>query len=48
MEKEQTATKRAYRRPQLKNWGTVVQLTQTGLTHPGGDGKVGSATSEGN
>ena len=47
MEKKQTATKRTYRRPQLKVWGTVVQLTQTGLSYAGGDAKVGTALSKG-
>lgn len=39
--------KKAYVAPQLKTWGTVASLTQTGLTNPGGDGKSGSVASKG-
>jgi hypothetical protein len=39
--------KKEYQRPELKNWGTVADLTQTGLTNPGGDAKSGSRPSQG-
>lgn len=37
----------SYSTPSLSEWGTVTQLTQTGLTNPGTDGKAGSRPSEG-
>ena len=40
-------TKKLYRSPQLKEWGTVSDLTGTGNTHPGGDLKGGSVLSPG-
>ena len=40
-------TKKLYRSPQLKEWGTVSDLTGTGLTHSGGDLKGGSVPSQG-
>lgn len=39
--------KKIYTPPKLKKWGTVADLTQTGRTNPGGDGKLGSAASQG-
>jgi hypothetical protein len=39
--------KKSYTKPALKAWGRVADLTQTGLTHPGGDGKMGSVDSKG-
>ena len=38
----QLNAKRVYTAPKLKEWGTVADLTRTGLTHEGDDGKVGS------
>jgi hypothetical protein len=40
MEKDYTA-------PELEDFGTVADLTETGETNPGGDGKQGSAMSRG-
>ena len=34
--------KRLYVRPELKTLGSVADLTHTGTTNPGGDGKSGS------
>jgi hypothetical protein len=39
--------KKAYTAPSLKKWGKVAELTQTGLTQPGADGKQGSSPSQG-
>jgi hypothetical protein len=39
--------KKPYTAPELKKWGTVADLTQTGLTNPGADAKRGSGTSSG-
>jgi hypothetical protein len=39
--------KKDYTSPTLKTWGKVRDLTQTGRTHPGGDGKDGSSASSG-
>jgi hypothetical protein len=39
--------KKPYTSPSLKKWGKVAELTQTGLTNPGTDGKAGSRPSEG-
>lgn len=39
--------KKEYRTPELQDWGHVSELTQTGLTKPGQDGKQGSAASQG-
>ena len=41
-ESPQLATRKAYAAPKLKEWGTVADLTRTGLTNSGDDGKVGS------
>jgi hypothetical protein len=34
--------KKVYTTPAVKQWGTIADLTKTGLTHSGDDGKVGS------
>jgi hypothetical protein len=39
--------KKTYNRPEIKSWGTVAELTATGMTMPGGDNKSGSAASQG-
>lgn len=39
--------KKAYRKPEIREWGTVADLTATGATNPGSDGKDGSGPSEG-
>ncbi|MFO7586872.1 MAG: hypothetical protein R6X22_02265 [Gemmatimonadota bacterium] len=39
--------KKPYTRPGIKTWGTVADLTATGLTRPGSDAKSGSAASQG-
>lgn len=36
-----------YSKPVLKNWGTVADLTKTGLTNSGNDAKQGSVASQG-
>lgn len=36
--------KREYQAPRIEEWGTVQDLTQTGLTRPGTDAKGGSIT----
>lgn len=36
-----------YREPVVEEWGSVVELTETGRTMPGDDGKAGSASSQG-
>lgn len=41
------ANKKQYRKPEVQDWGTVTDLTATGQTHPGADGKAGSASSQG-
>jgi len=38
---------KTYSTPSLSEWGTVTDLTQTGLTNPGDDGKSGSRPSQG-
>jgi hypothetical protein len=40
-------TKKSYTSPELKKWGTVANLTQTGMTNPGDDDKDGSSPSSG-
>lgn len=40
-------SKKAYTSPELKKWGTVANLTQTGKTNEGGDSKTGSVASQG-
>jgi hypothetical protein len=39
--------KKDYTTPELRTWGTVTDLTQTGKTNPGADGKSGSRPSQG-
>lgn len=39
--------KKDYTAPELVTWGTVADLTQTGQTNPGDDGKTGSRPSNG-
>jgi hypothetical protein len=39
--------KKDYAKPELKELGSVAELTQTGQTMPGMDGKGGSAASRG-
>lgn len=39
--------KKEYHKPEIKSWGTVADLTATGMTHPGNDAKAGSAASMG-
>ena len=39
--------KRNYTKPVVRDWGTVSELTATGLTNPGSDAKSGSAQSQG-
>ena len=34
--------KKPYVAPRVKKWGTVEDLTKTGLTQQGDDGKIGS------
>ncbi len=40
-------TLEGYSEPKLEEWGTVTDLTQTGLTQPGADAKQGSSASSG-
>lgn len=35
-------TREQYTEPKLEEWGSVADLTQTGLTRPGDDAKSGS------
>lgn len=39
--------KKTYSEPELTEWGSVTDLTQTGLTRPGTDTKSGSQPSSG-
>ncbi len=39
--------KKSYTSPELRTWGKVADLTQTGKTNPGNDMKLGSRPSEG-
>lgn len=39
--------KKQYRKPQVRDWGTVTELTATGQTMPGSDAKSGSSSSQG-
>lgn len=39
--------KQPYVRPELHRLGSVADLTRTGITNPGGDGKTGTAASKG-
>lgn len=47
MEQQQEDRREEYREPELEEWGTVTDLTQTGLTRPGTDAKQGSRPSSG-
>lgn len=38
---------KTYSSPSLSEWGSVTELTKTGQTNPGTDGKTGSAPSQG-
>jgi hypothetical protein len=40
-------SKKEYRKPSIEDFGAVTELTATGLTNPGGDGKSGSVNSNG-
>lgn len=39
--------KKPYRKPEIREWGSVAELTATGQTMPGDDAKDGSAASQG-
>ncbi len=39
--------KKKYKPPTISDWGTIADLTETGATNPGPDGKEGSAASQG-
>ena len=39
--------KKRYEKPQVREWGTVADLTATGQTQAGDDCKGGSAASQG-
>ena len=39
--------KKAYVAPNVRDWGTVAEMTATGLTRRGDDAKEGSAASQG-
>jgi hypothetical protein len=41
------AEKKMYQTPVIEDWGAVTDLTATGKTKPGDDGKGGSASSKG-
>ena len=41
------SNKKTYSAPTVKRWGSVADLTKTGLTRRGGDGKSGSVGSPG-
>jgi len=47
MKEGNVAQKKVYQKPELKKWGTVADLTKTGLTYNGGDAKIGSRPSQG-
>lgn len=42
------ADKLPYSKPELKVWGKIEELTQTGSSVAGGDAKTGSVLSPGN
>jgi hypothetical protein len=44
---DQQDRREEYQEPELEEWGTVTDLTQTGLTRPGNDNKSGSRPSQG-
>lgn len=39
--------KKVYKTPEFSGFGSVTDVTQTGLTNPGDDGKAGSRPSSG-
>jgi hypothetical protein len=41
------AGKRTYRQPKLKEWGSIVELTQVGRSAPAQDFKMGSRPARG-
>lgn len=45
--KEPKLELKPYGAPKIDDWGTVADLTETGLTRPGGDLKAGSVLSKG-
>ncbi len=38
---------KSYSAPEFEEFGTVADLTETGLTNPGDDAKIGSVASPG-
>jgi hypothetical protein len=42
-----TQQREDYNEPEIETWGAVTDLTETGLTNPGDDGKSGSRPSSG-
>ncbi len=42
-----TPTKKPYTMPELREWGKIIDLTNTGNTYPGLDAKGGSVLSKG-
>ena len=47
MKMETKHTRRTYTPPSVQDFGTVTDLTATGITQPGADAKGGSAASRG-
>lgn len=43
-----TEQQKDYKAPEIRDLGSVTELTQTGLTRPGDDTKSGSRPSQGN
>lgn len=39
---KKAAPRKVYVAPEIKRLGTIADLTRTGLTHEGDDGKIGS------
>lgn len=44
MENQKPFHRKPYEAPEIEDWGTVADLTETGNSHPGGDAKGGSVT----
>jgi hypothetical protein len=42
--KAEIPARKPYVQPVLREWGTLIDLTQVGNTHPGGDCHGGSVT----
>ncbi len=42
-----TPSKKPYTMPELREWGKIIDITNTGLTNPGADAKAGSVLSRG-